>query len=91
MQQENKILLVVDKTRRFIYKLIDIDKDEYENISTNKFGVISKKDAVIKLAIPITLNSMVQKNPEIINLISKLNLQLEPSNEDVNNILNKLK
>lgn len=91
MQQENKILLVVDKTRRFIYKLIDIDKDEYENISTNKIGVISKKDAVLKLAIPITLNSMVQKNPEIINLISKLNLQLETSNEDVNNILNKLK
>ena len=89
MQQDNKILLVVDKTRRFIYKLIDIDKDEYENISTNKIGIIPKKDAKLKLSIPITLNSMVQKNHEIINLISKLNLQLEPSNEDVNNILNK--
>jgi len=86
---EEKLAIVVSKKTRDIYKYHGDTK--YENITTGAKGKIKDEDANKHFAIPITLNSMVQKNPEIINLISKLNLQLEPSDEDVNNILNKLK
>ena len=86
---EEKLAIVVSKKTRDIYKYHGDTK--YENITTGAKGKIKDEDANKHFAIPITLNSMVQKNPEIINLISKLNLQLEPSDEDVNTILNKLK
>lgn len=86
---EEKLAIVVSKKTRDIYKYHGDTK--YENITTGAKGKIKDEDANKHFAIPIILNSMVQKNPEIINLISKLNLQLEESNEDVNNILNKLK
>ena len=86
---EEKLAIVVSKKSRDIYLYHGDTK--YENITTGAKGKIKDEDANKHFAIPITLNSMVQKNPEIINLISKLNPQLEPSNEDVNNILNKLK
>ena len=86
---EEKLAIVVSKKTRDIYKYHGDTK--YENITTGAKGKIKDEDANKHFAIPITLNNMVQKNPEIINLISKLNLQLEPSDEDVNTILNKLK
>jgi hypothetical protein len=86
---EEKLAIVVSKKTRDIYKYHGDTK--YENITTGAKGKIKDEDANKHFAIPITLNSMVQKKPEIINLISKLNLQLEESNEDVNTILNKLK
>lgn len=50
---------------------------KYENITTGAKGKIKDEDAKKHFAIPITLNHMAAQNPLIIDLIKKLNLQLE--------------
>jgi hypothetical protein len=87
MTQKN-LAIVVSKKTRDIYKYHGDTK--YENITTGAKGKIKDEDAKRHFAIPITLNSMVEKNPSIITLISKLSLQLEEIDENVNTALNSL-
>lgn len=85
---EDKLAIVVSKKTRDIYKYHGDTK--YENITTGAKGKIKDEDANRHFAIPITLNSMAEKNPSIITLISKLNLQLEEIDENINTVLNNL-
>lgn len=72
---ENNIALVVAKKTRDIYQYHGEEK--YENITTGNKGKLKDEDAKRLFSIPMTLNIMAEKNPEIINMIKKLNLKLE--------------
>ncbi len=75
MTEEKQVAIVVSKNSRDIY-IYHGDK-KYENITTGAKGKIKDEDANKHFAIPATLNHMVEKNKNLLELIKKLNLQLE--------------
>lgn len=70
--------IVVNKQNRNIY--VTYDGSSYVNVTTGISGTVTEDQAKNTFAIPVHLNSMIEQNPNVLKLISKLNLSLEKTN-----------
>lgn len=70
--------IVVNKQNRNIY--VTYDGATYVNATTGVSGTVTEEQAKNTFAIPVELNSIIEQNPNVLKLISKLNLSLEKTN-----------
>ena len=75
-------VLLVNKQNRNIY--VTYDAENFVNVTTNKGGAVTPEQARNSFAIPMQLNAMNERNPNVLKLVNLLNLSLEKSNETEN-------
>ncbi len=81
METHNKITaLVIGKKNKEVYQYLD--GDVFKNLTRGRSGKLKPEDAQKLFVIPIQLNLMAERNPNIIDLISTLGMSLEDYSEE---------
>ena len=70
-------VLLVNKHNRNIY--VTYDAENFVNVTTGVNGTATAEQAKNTFTLPMQLNAMNEKNPNILKLIHSLNLSLEKS------------
>ena len=67
--------IIVHKESRNIYQLNE--NGTYTNLTTGNTGELTAENAKDKFVFPVTANDLIQRNPLVLDLLTKLQLTLE--------------